>query len=205
MIDDPRVRAWLTAMLATPGLTSVTGRGEAWQLHVEDALAALPLIGEGPVVDVGSGGGSPGIPLAAARPELRVVLLEASHRKADFLRRAAGAFPNVGVVCARAEDYGRAEGRDAFAVALARALASPPTAAEWCLPLVRPGGAAILYAGGTDLARLAPAASALAAEVAGVHRVPGSETRRLLVLRKTGPTPGRFPRRPGLARKRPIV
>jgi 16S rRNA (guanine527-N7)-methyltransferase len=203
--DDPRVRRWLDAMLSTPGLTSVTGRAEAWRLHVDDALAALPLIVEGPVVDVGSGGGSPGIPIAAVRSDLHVVLLEASRRKADFLRAAASPFSNVEVVWSRAEDYGRSAGRDAFAVALARALAPPAVAAEWCLPLVRPGGIAIVYAGETDVAALEPVAAALAAEGPVVHVVPETETRRLLVLRKVGPTPERFPRRPGAARKRPLA
>lgn len=151
------------------------------------------------MVDVGSGGGSPGIPLAAARPDLELVLLEAQRRKCDFLERAAREFPNVSVVCARAEDHGRGAGRDAYGVALARALAPPPVAAEWCLPLVREGGAAVLFVGpSAEASAVARAAETLAA-------VPEPAPPGLLLLRKIGPTPARFPRRPGLARKRPLA
>jgi 16S rRNA (guanine527-N7)-methyltransferase len=203
--DDPAVRRWLDALVATPGLTAVAGFGEAWALHVEDALTALPLVGNGSLVDVGSGGGSPGIPLAAARPELHVVLLEASRRKADFLRTAAAGFGNVEVVCARAEEFGRGAGRDRFETAIARALAPPEVAAEWCLPLVRPGGRAILYTGEVDEERLVRVARELAAEGPAMHAVQAGQSRRLVVLRKVGPTPERFPRRPGAARKRPLA
>ncbi len=107
------------------------------------------------------------------------------------------------VVCARAEEYARGVGRDAYGVAVARALAPPPVAAEWCLPLVRPGGLAIIYVGRT-VAPLDRVAHELGAE--GPETIPksGSESRQLLVFRKLEPTPERFPRRPGLARKRPL-
>jgi len=204
--DDPRVRRWLEALVAAPGLTSVRDLAEARRLHVDDALAALPLIDDGPVVDVGSGGGSPGIPLAAARPDLRFDLLEASERKCAFLREAARAFPNVRVVRGRAEEHGRDAGRDAYAIALSRALAPPPVAAEWCLPLVRPGGRLILFAGTAAAAvTAAAAAKELAAAAPEIVVLPGAESKCLLVFRKLGPTPERFPRRPGIARKRPLA
>lgn len=187
-----------------PGLTAVADPAEAWRVHVEDALSALPFVTRGPVVDVGSGGGSPGLPLASARPELRVVLLESSRRKCAFLVEATRDFPNAEVVCARAEEHGRGSGRDAYAVAVARALAPPPVAAEWCLPLVQLGGVCVLYAGagGGDLR---PVACALGA--APPESVPVGETggRRLIVFRKLAPTPARFPRRVGIARKRPLL
>ena len=92
---------------------------------------------EGPLVDVGSGGGAPGIPLAASLPEREVTLLEAERRKCDFLERWTAELPNLRVVWGRAEE----QPTDAYGVAVAKALAPPPVAAEWCLPLVRPGGA----------------------------------------------------------------
>jgi 16S rRNA (guanine527-N7)-methyltransferase len=166
---------------------------------LEGALAVAPLVAGGPVVDVGSGGGSPGIPLASARPELEVVLLEASRRKCEFLTAVTEDFDNVSVVCARAEEHAVGPGRDAYGTAVARALAPPPVAAEWCLPLVRPGGGAILFVGpSAQRDAVARAAAALAAEL--VESPPG-----FLVLAKTGPTPERFPRRPGVAKRRPLA
>jgi 16S rRNA (guanine527-N7)-methyltransferase len=195
---------WLAALLETPGLTAIADREEARRVHVDDALAALPLIGAGPLVDVGSGGGSPGIPLAWARPDLEVVLLEASRRKCAFLERTARDFANVRVVCARAEEHGRGAGRDAYGTAVARALAPPPAAVEWCLPLVAPGGVLVLYAGAapSGLDRVAAALGASGPEEVTVE---GSERRHLLVFRKLEPTPERFPRRSGVARKRPLL
>jgi 16S rRNA (guanine527-N7)-methyltransferase len=157
------------------------------------------------VVDVGAGGGSPGIPLASARPDLRIDLLEAQRRKCDFLDRAVAPFPNVRVVCARAEEHGRREGREAYGAAVAQALAPPPTALEWCLPLVREGGRVVLLAGAVDLEGAAAAAEAVGGGRPELVPLPGSERRSLLVVTKVAATPDRFPRRPGVARKRPLA
>ena len=188
---------WLEEVLATPGLTGLTALAEARRVLLDDALRAAPLVEStrGAVVDVGSGGGSPGLPLAAAVPERRFTLLEAERRKCDFLRRVSAELPNVDVVWGRAEE----QPTDAFGVALAKALAKPAVAAELCLPLVRPGGIAILWAGKTaDPAQVAAVADRLAATLE-----PSSGG--LLVLRKLGPTPPGFPRRPGMAKKRPLA
>jgi 16S rRNA (guanine527-N7)-methyltransferase len=187
---------WLADLVATPGLTAVSGE-EARRVHVEESLAALDVVRrfDGPIVDVGSGGGAPGIPLAHALPEREVTLLEATRRKCDFLERWARELPNVRVICGRAEE----QPVDSWGVAVAKALAPPPVAAEWCLPLVEPGGATVLYVGPTAQAdRVALVAEQLAAELD--ESPPG-----LLVLRKLGPTPPAFPRRPGVARKRPLA
>jgi 16S rRNA (guanine527-N7)-methyltransferase len=187
---------WLADLVATPGLTAVSGE-EARRVHVEESLVALPVVQrfDGPIVDVGSGGGAPGIPLAQALPEREVTLLEATRRKCDFLERWARELPNARVICGRAEE----QPVDSWGVAVAKALAPPPVAAEWCLPLVEPGGAAVLFVGPTAQAdRVALVAERLAAELD--EAPPG-----LLVLRKLGPTPPGFPRRPGVARKRPLA
>ena len=148
---------------------------------------------EGAVVDVGSGGGSPGIPLAAALPKRKVTLLDAERRKCDFLRRWAPA--NAEVVWGRAEE----QPREQWGVALAKALAQPPVAAELCLPLVRTGGAAILWLGaGADLRQLAGASEQLGGSAPELHD-------GLAVLRKIAPTPPGFPRRAGVAKKRPLA
>jgi 16S rRNA (guanine527-N7)-methyltransferase len=160
-----------------------------------DALRAAPLVErfEGPVVDIGSGGGSPGIPLAAALPEREVTLLEAERRKCDFLREWAP--PNAHVVWGRAEE----QPVESFRVALAKALAQPPVAAEWCLPLVRIGGAAILWLGET--ANL-EAVAAVAERLGGG---PPEDHEGLVLIPKVAPTPEGFPRRAGVAKRRPLA
>jgi 16S rRNA (guanine527-N7)-methyltransferase len=196
-VTDERLERWLDELLATPGLTSIRDRAEARRALLDDSLRGAELVAgyDGDVVDVGSGGGAPGIPLAAALPERQVVLLESQRRKCEFLERAAVAFPNVCVVWGRAEE----QEVDRFGVAVAKALAPPPVAAEWCLPLVRPGGAAILWVGpSADVGAVARVAERLAGG-------PPEEHDGLLVLPKLGPTPSGFPRRPGVARKRPLA
>lgn len=194
---DERLERWLAALLATPGLTSIRDPGDARRVHVDESLAALDAVQrfEGPIVDVGSGGGAPGIPLASALPDRDVTLLEANGRKCAFLREAAREFPNVTVVQSRAEE----QETDSFGVAVAKALAPPPVAAEWCLPLVAPGGAAVLYVGPSADAS---AVSRVSERLGGA---PAEETPGLLVLRKLEPTPAGFPRRPGVAKKRPLA
>ena len=193
---DPRLEWWLDALLETPGLTAVTDRAEAYRVHVEGSLAALPYVERfsGSIVDVGSGGGSPGIPLATALPDREVTLLEANARKASFLERVAEHYPNVRVVRARAEEHAV----DAYGVAAARSLAPPPVAAEWCLPLVYPGGGVVLYVGPT--ASL-DAVARVASQLGGGE--PDLEL-GVIVIPKVSPTPEGFPRRPGMARKRPL-
>jgi 16S rRNA (guanine527-N7)-methyltransferase len=162
---------------------------------LEDSLRGVELVSgfDGPIVDVGSGGGAPGIPLAHALPDREVVLLEAERRKCAFLESVAP--PNARVVWGRAEE----QESDWAGVAVAKALAHPPTAVEWCLPLVREGGAVVLWVGpSAEPERVARAAE----RIAGVLDAspPG-----FLVVRKTGPTPAGFPRRTGVAKKRPLA
>jgi 16S rRNA (guanine527-N7)-methyltransferase len=198
-LRDERLERWLAALLDTPGLTAVSDPVEARRLHLDDALGALPLLERGPVVDVGSGGGSPGLPLAVARPDLHFDLLESTRRKCYFLERWAGELDNVSVICARAEEHARGPARDSYGTAFARALAPPPVAVEWCLPLVAPGGRAILFVGpSADETAVGKAASQLGGEL---EDGPAG----FLLLRKTGPTPEGFPRRPGMAQKRPLA
>jgi 16S rRNA (guanine527-N7)-methyltransferase len=200
--EDRRLADWVDALLRTPGLTSIRDRDDALRQHVVDSLAAVPvLVGiAGSIVDVGSGGGAPGLPLAAAFPGREVTLLEASGRKCDFLRRAAEPFPNVHVVHGRAEE----QPVDAWGVAVAKALGEPAVALEWCLALVRPGGLAVLYtAGDVDLSRTSVVSQRLGGGEPQVVPVDGG--RALLVAPKLEPTPPGFPRRPGVARKRPLA
>jgi 16S rRNA (guanine527-N7)-methyltransferase len=195
-VSDERLRRWIDQLVATPGLTAIKDPGEAWREHVERSLEAADVVAryEGSIVDVGSGGGSPGIPLASAFPDREVTLLESQERKAAALERFAADFPNVRVVRGRAE----AQATDCYKVAVARALAEPPVAAEWCLPLVAPGGAVVLYVGPTAardrVQRVADQIGGGEVEAAG----------GLLVIPKISHTPEGFPRRAGLAKKRPL-
>jgi 16S rRNA (guanine527-N7)-methyltransferase len=164
---------------------------------LDDALRAAPLLERvaGDVIDVGSGGGSPGIPLAVEFPDRTFTLLEAKRRKCRFLESATAELANVGVVWGRAEE----QPIDLFGVALAKALAKPPVAAELCLPLVAPGGAAILWVGeAADRRAVAAVADRLAARLE-------DDVGGLVVLRKLDATPAGFPRRPGMAKKRPLA
>jgi 16S rRNA (guanine(527)-N(7))-methyltransferase RsmG len=186
---------WLSAVLATPGLTALRDLDEARKMLLDDALRALPLLEryDGATIDVGSGGGSPGIPLATALPERELTLLDAERRKCDFLRRWSP--PNAEVVWGRAEE----QPPERWGVALAKALAQPPVAAELCLPLVRTGGAAILWLGErADLEQLAAASEQLGGGAPELHD-------GLAVLPKVAPTPFGFPRRAGVAKKRPLA
>jgi 16S rRNA (guanine527-N7)-methyltransferase len=124
-----------------------------------------------------------------------VMLLEAERRKCEFLEQWTAELPNLEVVWGRAEE----QPVETYGVAVAKALAHPPTAVEWCLPLVRAGGAVVLWVGpSADRDRVARAAERVAGEML-------DSPEGFLVARKTGPTPPGFPRRTGVARKRPLA
>jgi 16S rRNA (guanine527-N7)-methyltransferase len=176
-------------------LTAIREPEQAREMLLDDALRALPLLDayDGPLIDVGSGTGSPGIPLAASLPEREVTLLDAEQRKCDFLRRWVP--PNAEVVWGRAEE----QPPEQWGVVLAKALARPPVAAELCLPLVRTGGAAILWVGPTaDLDALGRVSLQLGGGAPELHD-------GLVVLPKAAATPPGFPRRVGVAKKRPLA
>lgn len=194
---DAYLERWLEELIATPGMTGIEERDAARRALLEDALRGAPLIERlpGAVVDVGSGGGTPGIPLAARFPERAFTLLEAERRKCDFLERVTVELANVTVVWGRAEE----QPTDVFGVALAKALAKPPVAAELCLPLVAPGGAVILWLGeSADLDAVTSVAERLGGRLE-------ENAGGLAVLRKMRETTPGFPRRTGVAKKRPLA
>ncbi len=197
MTTAPILEGWLAAVTSTPGLTAIRDEATARAVLLDDALRAVDLVAGTPglIVDVGSGGGTPGIPLAVALPHRPVTLLEAERRKCRFLEAWAAELPNVSVVWGRAEEQETAQ----FGVAVAKALAHPPTAAEWCLPLVEEGGLVVLWIGESA----EPERVAIVAERLGGTLEPAPAG--LLAIRKTGPTPTGFPRRTGVARKRPLA
>lgn len=192
MLED-----WLRAVVETPGLTAIRDLEEARRHLLEDSLRGVEVVREfeGPIIDVGSGGGVPGIPLAVSLPDREVTLLEATRRKVEFLEQWTQRLPNLRVVWGRAEE----QETDRFGVAVAKALAPPAVALEWCLPLVAPGGAAILWVGeSADASVLAAVAEQLGSRRPEVRD-------GLLVFPKLRLTPPGFPRRVGVARKRPLA
>lgn len=184
-----------------PGLVS----GPAEPL-VRDCLVLLEHLGGATsLVDVGAGGGMPGLPLKIARPDLRVVLVESDRRKAAFLVHAAAELDlDVEVVAERAEIVGQGPLRESFDAAACRALAAMPVLAELCLPLVRVGGRLLAMKGTVE-----EADAAIATLGGGLPRVvpaPSAARERgvVVVVPKIAPTPAAYPRRPGLPGRRPL-
>jgi 16S rRNA (guanine527-N7)-methyltransferase len=185
----------------------------AVDVHLADSLVALELGAvrdARAIVDVGSGAGFPGLPLAVALPDARVVLVEANARRSAFLERAAAATgsSNVSVVNARVEEW--REGLGTSDLVVARALAPFPVVVEYAAPLLRPGGVLVTWRGRPDPE--GERAGARAAAELGLEPAPplrvrpytGVEHRYLHLMSKVRETPARFPRRPGMALKRPL-
>lgn len=193
--------------------TTVRAPAEAVDRHVADSLVALelPAVRQAErIADLGSGAGWPGLALAAALPDARVTLVESAVRHCRFLERAveAAALGNVDVVHARAEEW--PAGLGAHDLVTARALAALPVVCEYAAPLLAPGGTLVAWKGAVDQPEAADAAAAAEilglgpAEVHDVQPYPEARTRTLHVFHKVAATPTRFPRRPGIATKRPL-
>jgi 16S rRNA (guanine527-N7)-methyltransferase len=186
----------------------------AWRVHVVDSLTGLEvaeLRQASRIVDVGAGAGFPGLALAVALAEAQVDLIESVGRKCEFMRRAieAAEIPNATVHNARSEEWAAAEGREGYEVVTARAVGRLSTLAELASPLLKPNGVLVAWKGKRDPEeerQLADASEALAMrpeQILDVGNRAGSEHRHLHLIRKSGPTPGDLPRRPGMAKKRP--
>lgn len=191
--------------------------GRAWQVHVEDSLSGLVMLGEPHrIADLGSGAGFPGLVLAAALPTSRVDLIESVGRKCAFIERAiaAAGLENAAVVCERAETWAQchppAGGREAYGAIAARAVGRLATLAELAAPLLAGPGVLVAWKGRRDaeeeaeLERASERLAMRAEEVRWVGPYAGSRNRHLHLIRKLGATPAGLPRRPGLAKKRPF-
>jgi 16S rRNA (guanine527-N7)-methyltransferase len=209
-----RLSALLRALAQAPHAPSAVRDPErAVEVHIADSLAALDLdfIHQARwIADLGSGAGFPGLALAAALPRAQVSLVESAARKAAVIEALAGeaAIDNARPVALRAEAWPEGIGR--YDVVTARALAPLPVVLEYAAPLLRERGAVVAWKGRRDAAE--EAAAAVAAQELGLTLEParpvrphrGARHRHLYVARKLRPTPARFPRRPGMAAKRPL-
>jgi 16S rRNA (guanine527-N7)-methyltransferase len=184
--------ARLLAMNERMNLTAVTDPVEVWSRHGLDALSLVPLLAElgarASLVDIGSGGGVPGIPLAIARPDLRVTLVEATQKKAAFLDAVAKALglTNVTVQAERAELLARGALREAFDVATARAVGKIAMLAPLMAPFVKPGGRVLLIKGQRAGEELAEATTVLHRSRCTAEKTVDTPTGRIVVLRVGG-------------------
>jgi 16S rRNA (guanine527-N7)-methyltransferase len=211
---EGRLETLLDRVSAEPAaITAVRDPAAGVDVHVADSLVALDL----PVVrsarrlaDLGSGGGFPGLGLAIALPAANVALVESMRRKCTFLTAVAAELElaNVDVVNARAEAWGAGTGGHDLVVA--RALAPLPVIVEYAAPLLALGGVLVAWKGRLDPGEAADGGAAAAAlgmsepDPVPVEPFPGARDRHLYLCSKVSPTPAGFPRRPGMARKRPI-
>lgn len=194
-------------------LTAITLPEEVATLHLLDSLSLLPLAGleNEAVVDVGTGAGFPGMPLAIARPSLQVTLLDSLGKRVDFLRETCAALglENTRCVHGRAEEFA-VERREAFDAAVSRAVAALPVLCELCLPLVKPGGRMLAMKSShaeEELRQSQEAVRLLGGQVDWVrdYTVPGSQVvHRVICIRKVSPTPKKYPRRFALIKKAPL-
>jgi 16S rRNA (guanine527-N7)-methyltransferase len=220
-LDSPVVRRLLEALAAEPDPhTTVSEPEAALEVHVADSLSGLEvrdLVAARRIGDIGAGAGFPGLVLAIALPRAQVDLIESAGRKTAVMDRLIQAteLSNTRSVTARVEDFARTPaalggGGEAYDAVTARAVGPLAVLVEYAAPLLRPDGVLVAWKGARDPDEETAGAAAarevgMAAEaVLPVQPYPGSENRHLHVFRKLSPTPERFPRRAGMARKRPL-
>lgn len=215
-LDGPlgaRLGQYLALLLETNrsfNLTAVTDPGEAWRKHILDSLSLVPSFAARPelsqVIDVGSGGGLPALPLAIALPDRKFTLLEATGKKARFLddtRRALG-LDNVGVVSERAEDFAQGAGRARFDVVTSRAVSRMSVLLELTLPFLRTGGLCLALKGEQAEQEIHEARRALSVLGGTVSAVQRTSTGTIVRIDKHAPTPAKYPRRPGEPKRAPL-
>jgi 16S rRNA (guanine527-N7)-methyltransferase len=198
-------------------LTAITDSEGIQIRHFLDSLSCLLAIGDvgrgQSLIDIGSGAGFPGLPLKIVQPAFRLTLLEATGKKADFLRHMVNLLDlrDVTVIHARAEQIGRDPlHREAYDWVTARAVAAMPTLVEYLLPLCRLGGHCLAQKGEDAVAEVSPAEPAILLLGGRLNRLvpielPGlAETRHLVVIDKMAGTPEKYPRSPGRPAKRPL-
>ncbi|OGC11820.1 hypothetical protein A3K48_04945 [candidate division WOR-1 bacterium RIFOXYA12_FULL_52_29] len=188
-------------------LTSITDPEEVRRKHFDDSLLLLRSLdlNDGSVIDIGAGAGFPGIPLKIARPRIRLTLIEATKKKVEFMRHLVSLLDlqDVEVVWGRAEEA-LAGRREQFDLAVARAVADLTTLAEYCLPYVKLGGQFVAYKELAIEPEIKRAGNALKTLGGKFNRIDKHDARSLVFIDKISPTPPNFPRRSGMAKKRPL-
>lgn len=195
-------------------LTAVRDRAEIYRRHFLDSLSLAPLWGEPPatLVDLGTGGGFPGLPLKILRPAIELTLVDSVGKKTEFLSHVVGelGLSGVRVRTARAEELGREKAeRERHDLVTARAVAELRVLVEYGLPLLRVGGRMLAPKGAGAFEEAAAAANAIAllgGELVGVEPVslPGLEARAVVVIDKVAPSDQRFPRQVGTPARKPL-
>ncbi len=222
--DVDRLGAYLALLLTVNqamNLTAIREPDAGWTKHIFDSLTLLPMLADLPegsrVIDVGSGGGLPGLPLAITMPGITFTLLEATAKKAAFLRRAAELLelPNTQILHSRAETAGQDRGertasgregghRERYDAVVARAVGALPVLVELTVPFARVGGRVLLIKGQRAEEELASADAALrAVHAVHVETIP-TPTGRVVVLEKASATPRDYPRADGEPSRRPL-
>ena len=208
---SPRLQRYAELLLDWNRSVNLTGARTVEQVEaqVKDAAALLAVSWKGiqRVIDIGSGGGLPAVPLALALPQVQFTLLEANARKCAFLEHVAVVLElrNVAVLGGRAEELGHLPAvREQFDRAISRAAAPAAVLLELALPFVTTGGDLIAEVSAVDLQQLDQAARLLGGGAPRLERPVAGGT-ALLVVQKLAPTPAKFPRRPGLPNRRPLA
>ena len=212
--DLERLGAYLRLLLEANtrfNLTAITDPDAAWMKHVLDSLTLLPYVvsaGARRVIDVGSGGGLPGVPLAIVLPEVGLALLEATRKKAEFLEEAARrlGLENVSVINDRAETVGRDRRlhRERYDVVVARAVGRLAVLLELALPLVKVGGQVLVIKGRQATTEIDEAQTALRLLHGNPVQTVRTPTGTIVVIEKLRATPNRYPRRPGEPKRAPL-
>lgn len=190
-------------------LTAITEKADSYNKHFADSLAGVRFLSEGSLIDVGSGGGFPGIPIAIVRSDIKVTLLDATEKKCEFLKTVADTLDlkNVTVICGRAEELAKDKCREKFDFCTARAVARLNALSEYTLPFLKIGGRFICYKASADeeLKQAENAIKILGGKTEEIYKKEFSfGTREILVIKKIKPTPAAYPRQFSRIKKNPL-
>ena len=190
-------------------LTAITEKSEVYKKHFTDSLVGTKFLTSGKLLDVGSGGGFPGIPLAIVRPDIYITLLDATEKKCEFLKTVVDKLElfNVNVICGRAEELAKEDLREKFDMCTARAVGRLNALSEYTLPFIKIGGKFICYKGNAE-EELSDAENALKILGGTLETVYKKEfsfgTREIIVIKKTAKTPSVYPRSYSKIKKNPL-